>query len=272
MVLPFLTAYWGKAQPRPDAVQSWHPVAYHSLDVAAAMAALLDVRPAWLAAVAAALNLSPEACRQRLVLAAALHDLGKFAENFQCKVPALQQLLSAEAGRTPHARLSTSGHGDIGHSLWKALARERRLRGLTPWVQAAVAHHGAPTTDPALNNAMTEASITDAGAFTDAALDLIGRPAFPDNYPEELGAETWRVTGLVILADWIGSNQSWGTPVTRLTQEIGTMEKSGSPSSLLSCRILGWWSWSGSSRGTRLINTLTARGNRRRSPSSKRPE
>ncbi|MDZ5649992.1 CRISPR-associated helicase Cas3' [Nitrospirillum sp. BR 11828] len=216
MLPPYLSAYWGKAQPRPDAAHAWHPLAYHSLDVAAVMGALLEVRPAWLTAMAARLGLPTPTCRQRLILAAAFHDLGKFAENFQGKVPALHQQLLGAIGRPPIPRLATDGHGDVGHSLWRTLAKPRGLRGLTPWVEAAVAHHGAPTAKPPLNNAMTQASIADAGAYVDAVLGLLGTPDFPGEQAEELGAEIWRAAGLVILADWIGSNQSW-FPYTALT-------------------------------------------------------
>jgi len=84
----WLALYWGKARPRDESSPDWHPLAYHSLDVAAAMAAMLEARPAWLSAVADRSQLSVDEARLRLILAAALHDLGKFADNFQQKAPA----------------------------------------------------------------------------------------------------------------------------------------------------------------------------------------
>lgn len=193
----------------PGAARSWHPLAYHSLDVAAALGALLDLRPAWLHAMAAALGVDAAACRLRLLLAAALHDIGKFAENFQQKVPDLQRALLVEVGRQPVPCPASDGHGDIGQGLWRPLAKPRGLLPLTPWVLAAVAHHGAPTVSATPNNAIRPPSLDDAGACVDAVVALLGRPDFADPMPEEMGAEVWRVAGLVILADWIGSNQAW---------------------------------------------------------------
>jgi CRISPR-associated endonuclease/helicase Cas3 len=203
----FIAAYWGKARPVADG-PDWHPLAYHALDVAAAMSALLDIRRAWLEAIARNSDLSADETRKRLILVAALHDLGKFAENFQWKAPAVIARLQPAAD----ARLARNsrGHGDVGHVFWDYLCDDRQdgaLDSLSPWVLAAVAHHGAPTdAGLVLGEAMSRAARADAGAFIDSCFDLIGRPS-PAACRSE--AETWRVAGLVMLADWIGSNQRW---------------------------------------------------------------
>ncbi|WP_163277858.1 HD domain-containing protein, partial [Klebsiella aerogenes] len=46
----------------------------------------------------------------------------------------------------------------------------------------------------------------DAVTFIEAVVKLIGAP---DEQRVGNPAETWRVAGLMILADWIGSNQQW---------------------------------------------------------------
>jgi CRISPR-associated endonuclease/helicase Cas3 len=83
-----LTSFWGKARPpaeRPS--PSYHPLIFHSLDVAAVGRALLSRWPDLAAGLAAALGLEVEAATALLVRLLALHDLGKFARRFQAKSP-----------------------------------------------------------------------------------------------------------------------------------------------------------------------------------------
>jgi len=81
-------AYWGKSS---DA--GYHPLPYHSLDVAAVTATLLDVRPNLLSHLSNELQLSSQVTKQLVVFFAALHDLGKFSETFQNLRPELRQQL-----------------------------------------------------------------------------------------------------------------------------------------------------------------------------------
>jgi CRISPR-associated endonuclease/helicase Cas3 len=199
--LDWIGRYWGKARPRNDQGPDWHPLAYHSLDVAAAMGAMLDARPAWLATVATHCKIDPEEARLRLILVAALHDLGKFADNFQQKAPALRALLQPTAGLADCNR----GHGEIGAELWQAIPKAQKVSALSAWAFAAFAHHGAPVeASDSFADAASEVSVRDAHAFTAAMIDLIGAP----NQQRARGGE-WLVAGLVTLADWIGSNQTW---------------------------------------------------------------
>jgi CRISPR-associated endonuclease/helicase Cas3 len=203
----YIRSYWGKARPSENTLFAWHPLAYHSLDVAAAMAALLDIRPAWLASVVRLSGLAPGEARKRLVLVAALHDIGKFAENFQWKAEAVFAALQPEADR----RLTNPrGHGDVGHRFWQKFSDDREddgLEAIERWLMAAVSHHGAPTDgELILNEAMSKSAQVDAIAYCDAVFDLLGAPTMTECRSK---VETWRVAGLVILADWIGSNQAW---------------------------------------------------------------
>jgi CRISPR-associated endonuclease/helicase Cas3 len=202
---PYVSAYWGKARPMSASVPSWHPLAYHCLDVAAAMDALLTTRPAWLVAIASSSGLSPSETRLRLVLAAALHDLGKFAENFQNKAPGVHHALQSN----PFAANDRRGHGEIGAGLWSLQESAPGFLAIKAWVGAAFAHHGAPADPPdSIVNAMSPQAQTDAMAFYKSMLELIGEPS-DERLAKSAKAETWRVAGLIILADWIGSNQQW---------------------------------------------------------------
>lgn len=197
----WLSLYWGKARPRGNGGPSWHPLAYHSLDVAAVMSAMLKARPAWLLAVAIRSSLTLEEARLRLLLASALHDLGKFADNFQQKVPDLRARLQPDALLADSRR----GHGDIGAELWAEWPRATKPHAISPWVMSAFAHHGAPVdANGSFADAALGSCVTDTFAYGEAVLGLIGRP----NDERSKGGE-WLVAGLVVLADWIGSNQSW---------------------------------------------------------------
>ncbi|MDI7775763.1 CRISPR-associated helicase Cas3' [Asticcacaulis sp. EMRT-3] len=202
----FITNYWGKARP-PEGINgpAWHPLAYHSLDVAAVLSAVLDLRPCLLQTVSARTGLSEADTRQWMLLVAALHDLGKFAENFQTKVPELAETL----GHAPQSKWGpwgTDGHGDVGHALWQKDYRSACPADFNQWLHAAVSHHGVPASDNVpLNNVISDPARTDAGTYVEAVFSLLGKPA--DQRPRASAqAEIWRVAGLVILADWIGSN------------------------------------------------------------------
>src|SRR5690606_25708950 len=81
--------YWGKAGGALGGQPAWHPLAYHSLDVAAVAEVLLDQNPRRLGTLAALLGTSSENAQRFLVCLVALHDVGKFSRDFQAKCPEL---------------------------------------------------------------------------------------------------------------------------------------------------------------------------------------
>jgi CRISPR-associated endonuclease/helicase Cas3 len=215
----YVRGYWGKAQPENGGVV-WHPVAYHMLDVAAAAQALLQVRPLTLARASVFLDLSLAEARALLTLIAALHDLGKFARAFQMKVPALW----GEAGAglrnpDPHRHHSADGwliwHGEnydnngIGRELAPLLWPEGQ-RTLDALMDASVAHHGRPCSSDGGGLRIRDLfGPGEAAAHTCAkeiAALLMPHPltAHP---PKRIASQTFWFSGLVTLADWVGSNQ-----------------------------------------------------------------
>lgn len=68
-------SYWGKADPAYQGGATWHPLVYHSLDVAACGQILLDEHPKWLATLLHWIRKGhTPSPRERSVMNASLYD------------------------------------------------------------------------------------------------------------------------------------------------------------------------------------------------------
>lgn len=210
--------FWGKAAGGLEAQPAWHPLAYHSLDVAAVADALLKRQPRKLAHLARLLGTPPDDARRLIVCLVALHDVGKFANSFQCK--------SEEAwpehvlGR--HAVCGGNRHDQIGCDLRDRIGLTGLFQpALAEWlpqevvaIWAAVAgHHGQPVeldgrTDMVAG--MKQAGIDAAAAFAkDVAALYAPFAQLPEPETNRAAIATWAFAGLTVLADWIGSSREW---------------------------------------------------------------
>lgn len=213
------TDFWGKLSGEGDALQ-WHPLADHCADVAACAEALLrhTALGARLAALAGVQPWSEEQIA-RLCVFAALHDVGKFNTGFQAR------------WRTPR------GRGRVGHvgpavALIAATGEDLQCRfiealdfpsmerwaagdgGAERMLHASVSHHGRPTSidgSPIDLRVWSKAEGLDPmegvgglanalrswypAAFADRGAPLPDVPALQHAF-----------TGLVTLADWLGSD------------------------------------------------------------------
>lgn len=219
--------FWGKADQEN---QTWHPVALHSLDVAAVTVSMLQASSIWRRKLEALLRLEGDQLLEFLGFIAGIHDIGKFAANFQAKVPELRSLLAPESSPAP----AGPHHTDAGWLLWRchtwpsflANLDEKQRRGLKKQLQAleslvaaSIGHHGAPPREME----MDVATVTFRALYPDLTRGAI------DNYIEQLhelfpgfrkviqlwlaapdSAALWKqasflVSGLLVLADWLGS-------------------------------------------------------------------
>jgi CRISPR-associated endonuclease/helicase Cas3 len=236
--MPEYYRYWGKA--RDDG--RYHLLPYHCLDVAAVGAAFLEGNPSVLARITVNLGLEPRVCRQYILLFLLLHDIGKFARQFQNLQPKLFWSLQGEKSETTYIR-----HDILGALCWSRVIRpycaERRLLGLVPsrsrrveetapvdyWMRTAVGHHGRPV------EAHKERDLLDVYfrqndqkavlAFFDDCYQLL----FGDGSEElpgktEIRRASWWLSGLTITCDWLGSNEDYFTPVSEF-QSIETYWK-----------------------------------------------
>jgi len=82
-ILPF----WGKASATSQGGPGFHPIVYHSLDVAAVGATLIARDRERLKRIAAAVGIGVDPFSDALPFFLALHDIGKYSRVFQAKSP-----------------------------------------------------------------------------------------------------------------------------------------------------------------------------------------
>lgn len=223
--------YWAKTSPEDCSV--YHPVAYHCLDVAAVGRTLLDARPAALERLAWVSGMAPATVRDLVTLLFGCHDLGKLADGFQGLVPELMVRLQ---GRQPsHAAYDRAlwKHDTVGYVALERQLDQDGLGALLPadrssrlrrafaetWLSAAMGHHGVP---PVLDQQRHRAGfarqfpsqvLADLTATVAELRQLLLPSGLPlpadDEFPVRWREVSWLVTGLAVLADWIGSNSEW---------------------------------------------------------------
>jgi CRISPR-associated endonuclease/helicase Cas3 len=214
---PFVS-FWGKARPSEGSAVGWHPIAYHSLDVAACVERILMVRPLARRQAGRILRADPDEATALLISLAALHDIGKFATSFQAKRP---DLWPAALGDAPE-EIPTTYHTRDGFCLWTESLSERTGPGLwggdafslTRIVQSVMGHHGRPVAidlhRDVLSKIFDPAGRSAAEQFADVVqIPLESRPLVTERLRDrDVCRATWWVAGLITTADWIGSNEA----------------------------------------------------------------
>ena len=213
--------FWGKARPvDPEHGPKWHPLAYHSLDVAAVGEVLLTRERGYGESFSRLLGLPREVVEPLVCYLLALHDIGKFARKFQAKAPSHYPDCFND---DPASLAAHYDHDAGGLRLFDVAAEAFKLPGGTrsrcwrPLISAVTGHHGAPP-EPRHGNSMTTLRGSDFGAagiesaheFVRQAHDLLAPPNdTPALDSRRTRSASFAVAGLAVLADWIGSNQEW---------------------------------------------------------------
>lgn len=211
-------SFWGKARPlREDQDVTWHPLPFHSLDVAAVAETLLRKNSRLRASLTRLLGMSSEEESVSVVCyLIGLHDIGKFAKQFQAKEPKHFPVCFED---DPSALPTAFDHGrgclalyDAGwlHFLPSDSGSSQAWRAWRPLVSAVAGHHGAPpwADESHLDPVFGKIGIAVAHQFIRELRDLWAPPSVEVDGRTARRA-SWALAGLVTLADWIGSNQQW---------------------------------------------------------------
>ena len=214
--------FWGKAGGPLGDEPTWHPVAYHSLDVAAVADMLLAANPRKLGVMADLLGTSPEIAKRLIVCLVALHDVGKFSKHFQAKSEEAWRL-SAEMVLGPWKvpPLGSGRHDADGYDMRDPLELRKLMQPAshnwcagefnTVWA-AVTGHHGQPRNDDSRRPDVIGASdwLTPAIAFSREVRALFDPlETLPEPSKKSLETLSWLVCGLTVVSDWIGSNRDW---------------------------------------------------------------
>jgi len=215
--------FWGKAGGARQGEPAWHPLAYHSLDVAAVADALLKSNPRKLAVMADLLGTDAANAHRFIVCLVALHDVGKFTTHFQAKCEEAWNEGVRHFLGDWHP-LHGNRHDLDGYIMREVLAVWDLLQPATQdWSEvhfnrlwaAVTGHHGRPANDdscptsivPGVNAACRNA----AGDFCRAVRNLFDPlEAIPRPSERNLAVLSWLLCGLTVVADWVGSNRESG--------------------------------------------------------------
>ncbi len=179
---------------------------------------MLEQNPRKLALMARLLGASPDNARRVFVALIALHDIGKFAEAFQCKVPgawpakALGPLQVAQGPHHTQTAFDLREKLDFPGLLTPALTEQAWSYQVDALWAAVAGHHGRPVSGDGSTttiDGMKKAGVAAALAYAKAVMALFA-PFEPLAKPDraKLAALSWSLAGLTNLADWIGSDRT----------------------------------------------------------------
>jgi CRISPR-associated endonuclease/helicase Cas3 len=221
--------YWGKAGFNCSVESQWHPLAYHSLDVAAVGSEYLRRAPAVRAWLMRLLRIESEAAVEDWIsFWLAMHDLGKFSEAFQSQRP---DIFTELRGRSPDPSKSYRvRHDSLGMLFWHDVLGQRAvdegwfgpdtegaIDGLDCWMRAVTGHHGQPPKesgefwelhfDRRQDCAAILGFVADVRSLLmdDAVVAIPGAQDVDAFYRSSVELSWW-IAGLAVLADWLGSN------------------------------------------------------------------
>jgi len=188
------------------------------LDVAAVALTFLQSHPARAEREAAAFGLSTEEYARLASFFAGLHDLGKFTRNIQFK---RADLWPEALGARPVGIVREPLHWQATAALlsssplnadFRRYAPQLHAGAEYPLVAAIAGHHGRPPSDkylkiPGGGGGWIDAACIEAARAAFSRLEGLASPAYATDLDDDsVAAVSWRLSGLITLADWIGSD------------------------------------------------------------------
>ncbi len=218
-ILPF----WGKANATSRGRVGFHPIVYHSLDVAAVGAELVARDRERLRRIAGAVGIGVDPLRSALPFFLTLHDIGKYSRVFQAK-----SSNHWPAGSLGPYRAVAPGNSHVitGFQFLLAFSDDGSCRDIFETVMpewstnerkilfcALAGHHGRPPEEAARRsfgpNDVCDTCVAAAQAHMQAMFALLRPAALPRRPASALAVLGVGIAGLFVLADWIGSAENW---------------------------------------------------------------
>lgn len=229
--------YWGKAKRNNDKIEGprWHPLVYHSMDVAACAEWLIQLNPLPWLRLTQTICIESAKLRNLALFFCTLHDLGKFSLSFQGLA---SEVFKNNFPKTETIPPYSERHDVLGWRLFQEgkenggigdyftekflhrgeLKPDKSIKLLYYFAQSAFGHHGVP---PYRNDKevwfrlFPEDTLQDIKDFLDDVSTLFLPDGICFSQEDYLRLKkttplfSWGYAGLCIAADWIGSNQAW---------------------------------------------------------------
>lgn len=220
---PAAASLWGKSCREDPA--TWLPLVQHLTDTTAIAGHLWD---SWLPAHVKQRIESglPAKAREGRVLVrwlAGIHDVGKSSPSFASQVPDLADRMRVFGATLPAVR--TSEHRMAAHTVVGQIALEQWLkdeydvkpRQRMTFGSVVGAHHGMPQTKATIDAVRRRPDLLGEGVWADTRTEILGNISWATGATDLL--PSWGsvgidvptqmlVTGIVIVADWIASDES----------------------------------------------------------------
>ncbi len=167
---------------------------------------------------------SDRALDQAFVMLVVLHDLGKFSEAFR------NQIMGCAARAEYHPQLGFELMNIHDARLAAALGGKELVR--TELTAAVAGHHGGPPRHDGgqghdtnrWRTAIGAKAMEVAGAVIDSVALLFPEASLEAMSLRDAKTLSWRLSGLTVQADWIGSNADWFEPETSEMSVTGYWE------------------------------------------------
>ena len=206
--------FWGKAKPNSNEPGRFHPLVFHSLDVAAVFEALLHLDPGALKLLSTEFRAPADRIILPFTALVALHDVGKVTKKFQAKSKeAWPTCLGGYPGPLPafdHAAGSCQLLMGKLKPLIAPFLEDAGFEARQALLFPIAFHHGKPQDrHPNGASSLDWGDDANAGLVAQAilsAFDFSAIPSLPAISEENARRLSWALSGLVSLADWIGSS------------------------------------------------------------------
>ncbi|MGJ0507079.1 MAG: CRISPR-associated helicase Cas3' [Methylocystis sp.] len=209
MTKNFELSFWGKASPHGQA-EVRHPLVYHCLDVAAAFEALVEADARLASDLAAPFQQPATRILPALCALVALHDIGKVDVKFQAKSEAAWRGQGDWPGVPAPYDHAAGGMKLFERALKSAL--DELIADTDYFTRAALLapiayHHGKPLDRLGGGSTLSRGVGEQAQRVMAAILSAFdGVAPLPPTDAAAVNPASWRLAGLVSLADWIGSS------------------------------------------------------------------